>query len=667
MPVAVALCVIIASAVWSDERVIYVDAAATGAGDGSSWSDAYRDLQDALADANEAPSAVIRVAQGTYRPGPPMGATLRSWQATFQLHNRVTLEGGYAGVLAADPGARDVERYRTILSGDLAGDDSPGQNWTSPAREEDCIVVVTGSGTDEAAVIDGFTITGPSQYGMRISPGSPHITRCRFVDNPHAGIYASDCNSVLTECVFEGNGHRMRSGGVFCAYGNLTMTDCVFIANQGAAIRNNGALDLLRCSFTANTSFLAVVDNDGRLTARQCLFTSNHDTPIDCRPMVTLVDCVFAGNTSRRAGAVDASGVVTLTGCEFAGNVGNDAAVTASGDVLKAEACLFAGNSSRFRPGAIDASSPAIVRLSNCTFVGNRGWPNTIGRFSALSLPVAEMSQCIVWDGPDPFTRSPMFPPQIGLTYSNVQGGYPGEGNVDVDPLFVDPGHWDSNDTPEDVNDDVWVTGDYHLKSQAGHWDRAIETWVFDEITSPCVDAGDPNAPLGAEPFPNGGCVNLGAYSGTLEASRSYFGEPLCETHIAGDINGDCRVDDLDMDILMSHWLMPDIGKPNVPPTVVLTSPEDGAELTAPTPIVLEAQASDADGFVLRVRYTIERRTETSRSRGSTSSENPRDDWQGQWDWRHIDEEGTYVIWAEATDDDGAIALSPKIRVTLHP
>src|SRR5690606_30559576 len=162
---------------------------------------------------------------------------------------------------------------------------------------------------------------------------------------------------------------------------------------------------------------------------------------------------------------------------------------------------------------------------------------------------------------------------------------------------------WDPNGTPDDPNDDAYVVGDYHLKSQAGHWDRATETWVFDEVTSSCIDAGDPNAPLGAEPFPNGGYVNLGAYRGTLEASRAYFGEPVCETHIAGDINGDCTIDDLDLDILMSHWLMPDIGRANIPPSVVLTSPEDGAEFAYPTPIILQAEASDVDGTVLTVRY----------------------------------------------------------------
>jgi hypothetical protein len=78
---------------------------------------------------------------------------------------------------------------------------------------------------------------------------------------------------------------------------------------------------------------------------------------------------------------------------------------------------------------------------------------------------------------------------------------------------------------------------------------------VVDEITSPCIDAGDPNSPIGPEPFANGGRINMGTYGGTVEASKSYFGEPVCETIIAGDINGDCTVDFADLALLLNHWL----------------------------------------------------------------------------------------------------------------
>jgi len=113
-----------------------------------------------------------------------------------------------------------------------------------------------------------------------------------------------------------------------------------------------------------------------------------------------------------------------------------------------------------------------------------------------------------------------------------------GEGNIDTDPCFADASN-----------------GDYHLKSQAGRWDPNSESWVQDNVTSPCIDAGDPMSPIGPEPFPNGGRINMGAYGGTAEASKSYFGEPVCEIIVAGDINGDCKVNSLDFRLMALHWL----------------------------------------------------------------------------------------------------------------
>ena len=77
----------------------------------------------------------------------------------------------------------------------------------------------------------------------------------------------------------------------------------------------------------------------------------------------------------------------------------------------------------------------------------------------------------------------------------------------------------------------------------------------MDDVTSLCIDAGDPNSPIGDEPFPNGGIINMGAYGGTGEASKSYFGEPPCDTIIAGDINGDCKVDLKDFTLFANNWL----------------------------------------------------------------------------------------------------------------
>jgi hypothetical protein len=112
-----------------------------------------------------------------------------------------------------------------------------------------------------------------------------------------------------------------------------------------------------------------------------------------------------------------------------------------------------------------------------------------------------------------------------------------GEGNIDTEPCFADP----ENDN-------------YYLKSEAGRWDSKNQIWNQDDLTSPCIDAGDPMSPIGWEPFPNGGFVNMGAYGGTPKASKTFFGEPVCDTIVAGDINGDGQVDRADLEIMALHW-----------------------------------------------------------------------------------------------------------------
>lgn len=60
---------------------------------------------------------------------------------------------------------------------------------------------------------------------------------------------------------------------------------------------------------------------------------------------------------------------------------------------------------------------------------------------------------------------------------------------------------------------------DYHLKSEYGRWDGT--QFEKDSITSPCIDAGDPNSDYSNEPMENGGRINIGRYGNTAEASLS--------------------------------------------------------------------------------------------------------------------------------------------------
>ena len=176
------------------------------------------------------------------------------------------------------------------------------------------------------------------------------------------------------------------------------------------------------------------------------------------------------------------------------------------------------------------ASNPLVI---NCTFARNSAGIYASGNSKA------NLTNCVVW-GNGRFDEPSQIRGDASVNYCCIQGwtGLGGIGNMAQDPLFVDP------------NGD-----DYHLRSQAGRWDRNHRNWVLDDVTSACIDAGDPKSLIGDEPFPNGGRINMGAYGGTAEASKSYFGQLPCNAVIAGDINGDCKVDLRDLAIMAMSWL----------------------------------------------------------------------------------------------------------------
>lgn len=204
--------------------------------------------------------------------------------------------------------------------------------------------------------------------------------------------------------------------------------------------------------------------------------------------------------------------------------------------------CIVIGNTGTQNGGGISCKEATLAAI-NCTFSGNyapKG--NSFACIFANDAPsYINMYNCIIRDGGNEIWNSNES--LITITYSNICGGWAGEGNIDADPCFADR-----------------EKSDYHLKSQAGRWDAKEGRWVMDDATSPCIDAGDPMTPISHEPFPNGGIVNMGAYGGTAEASKSYFGEPLCETIITGDINGDCIVDFKDFALMSLHWLADNSG-----------------------------------------------------------------------------------------------------------
>ena len=189
--------------------------------------------------------------------------------------------------------------------------------------------------------------------------------------------------------------------------------------------------------------------------------------------------------------------------------------------------CLFVHNAAVDAGGAVYFSGAGTLTISSCTFFGNTA--RTGNSLACLEpsrgwIPLATLANTILWGGDNEIGIAEHV--RVDAMYSNIQGGWPGEGNIDADPLFTNPIRFDPN-AAIDASSGPLIFGDYHLKSQGGRWDPNSRSWVIDDVTSPCVDAGDPNSPIGDEPQPNGGRINMGAYGGTKEASKSWSAEAL--------------------------------------------------------------------------------------------------------------------------------------------
>jgi hypothetical protein len=145
--------------------------------------------------------------------------------------------------------------------------------------------------------------------------------------------------------------------------------------------------------------------------------------------------------------------------------------------------------------------------IENNTIVHNR--PSGLHLDSAnlypeWPSPPALILNNIVWQN-EIYLSEEVLPNEYDIRFNNIQGGWDAEGNIDVDPLFADA-----------------ENRDYHLMSQAGCWDLGSSSWIVNDVTSPCIDAGDPIAAVGDEPTPHGGRINMGAYGSTSKASKSF-------------------------------------------------------------------------------------------------------------------------------------------------
>jgi hypothetical protein len=336
------------------KSIIYVRAAATRSGDGSSWTNAYRNFQTGVNAAFAGDS--VFVAGGTYRP-----ASGRS----FSMKDGVKIYGGFAGT--------ETSLNQRRRAGQLAVSILKG-NGNS---------VFVNHGLTSSARLDGFTITGgsgaPDGGGMNNESSSPVIANCVFSGNSArlsgGGMYNHDASPAIVNCVFSGNIGQRSGGGMFNGASSPAIINCIFSGNvvrdgSGGGLDNENASSpsLINCTIAGN---------------KVLTFSPGGGIRNDFNSSPTLVNCIIYGN---QGGIVNENGSTAILSYSLVqgwvgGERGNLPGST-NPEFISAPgytAAPFTNGNYRLQPG-----SPLVNAGSNGTLPGKdtkdiAGKPRVIG------------------------------------------------------------------------------------------------------------------------------------------------------------------------------------------------------------------------------------------------------------------------------------------------
>jgi len=317
--------------------IIFVNQQAAG-GDGTSWQNAYRDLNSALANASNGDE--IWVASGTYPPG-----TVRS--DSFEIERGVSVYGGFDGT-ETNRGDRNITQNLTILSGDVGTAGKSYQVIVNQSSEQvrlDGIIVQGGDTTGSPNNSDGGGIYNQSGKKLLLE----NVIVQNNVASDDGGGIRNDgeliiLNSTVANNQANGSDLTTGGGGLLNTVGaTATIIGSTFSGNQslrGGAIRNDDALTLINSTLSENAGGgllnttlnpLSATSTASRATIVNSTLTQNGGTGIDNFGSVTLANSLIAGNNSGDNDiAAFAFGTFTSNGNNLIGDRGTVTSFTSS-------------------------------------------------------------------------------------------------------------------------------------------------------------------------------------------------------------------------------------------------------------------------------------------------------------------------------------------------
>ncbi len=451
--------------------------------------------------------------------------------------------------------------------------------YLSSAVIADCVISGTptwGVHCEEGSpTITNCTISGNSNNGMWISSwyGNVRVTGCLISGNTGhlgAGIHCTGTNITIENCTISNNTAYESGGGVYCDHGSPTIADCMITGNTaegdgaywpgggGIACEWGSAPRISNCTISGN---VALGTGAGRGGAIYCQNTGSD---------LTITNCIISANMAQGRSASTGGAVYclysspTITNCIISDN----SALTLHPETNGAGGVLFCQDS---RP-----------EITNSTITGNTA--DVGGALCCIDGTEATIKNCVLWadsatQGPEIALKSYHRPALLTVSYSDVQGGEAaayveegaelawGPGNIDADPLFVDPDNDDfrlAGGSPcIDAACNMGVPRDFADLDDDGDTteitplDLDGEGRFFD-------DPGTDDTGCGCPPI-----VDMGAYEfgdtgpqpcpGDLDCDREVGCSDLgillaCWGCDCGDLNCDGVTDQADLGVLLGNW-----------------------------------------------------------------------------------------------------------------
>jgi len=424
------------------QDIVFVNHAAVGSNDGTSWGNAFISLQDALASWQS--GNVIWVAQGRYAPDQGQGITSGDRLASFELQSGQTLYGGFSGT-ETTLDQRNVDVYETILSGDLLGDDAKGYITNDPLREDnsESIILVEDIAGNPPVVLDGFSVSGGNSNRLG------------------GGMYvASGGHAVVRNSVFRNN-VALFCGGAIASLGTISIFDSTFLKNRA------GLQHTYCVGGTGGAVYQSMDQQDSPAglptpTIERTLFEQN--STMGCGGALgigpggaEITDVVFLLNESDWGGAVCVRGTshdypAVFSNSLFTGNrahVESGGAMVIEGGVVDITNSVFSGNSvselSSFGGGgAFYLDDQADVMVYNSSFSNN--WAAKRGTAFYNAQSSLKIYNSIIWT--DQESNSEWAKSDLPSSFVVKQSIIPNYEDIPflthesisvADPMFVDP------------------------------------------------------------------------------------------------------------------------------------------------------------------------------------------------------------------------------------